>query len=114
MKKIAAIFLLLSVVLVGCEKEEDTDDHSDILLVFSSLTCGRDTIFTEDTTMLRAFASGYDLNYYWSVDKGDLLGSDSVVTYVATPCTIGENEIFCKVSDGNGQEITKSVIVTVF
>lgn len=113
MKRTLILFFLMSVVLIGCDRE-DPEDHSDIQLVFSSLCCGRDTIFTEDTTNIRAQASGYDLSYFWFVEKGDLLGSDSTVTYVATPCTIGENEITCTISDGNGEEITKSVIVTVF
>lgn len=107
-------FLLLGLLcLLSCRKEPDPDDHSSIPLVFTSLSCGRDTIFTEDTTSLEAKASGYELIYNWSVEKGDLLGSGNTITFVATPCTIGDNSIYCTITDGNGNEETKFVVITV-
>lgn len=113
MKQFTTFFFLFMLILVACGKEDDPEDHSDIPLVFESLTCGRELIFTEDTTRLEAIATGYEIEFFWEVEKGDLLGSGSVITYVATPCTVGENYIYCTIKDGNGNEETKHVVVTV-
>ena len=108
------VFGLLSCFLIfGCEPDEVPDNHDNDPIEFASLTSGREIIFIEDTTMLKAVAPGYELSFHWAVDKGDILGSGSEVTYVATPCTVGDNEIYCTVKSSNGKEETKHVIVTV-
>lgn len=110
-------FMLLlgfAMYLCGCNKDKLPDDQGDQLLVYHSLQAERDTIFTEDTTAIRALATGYNLEYHWFVEKGDLLGSGSEITFLATPCTVGENEIHCTIWDGNGQHIDKYVTITVF
>ncbi len=109
---IIAGFLSL-IVLLGCKKEDPPDNHDDDPIEFVSITSGRDIIFIEDTTKVTAKATGYELSYYWSAEKGDILGSGEEVTYVATPCTVGDNEIYCTVKSSNGKEETKYVVVTV-
>ncbi|MFC2121596.1 hypothetical protein ACFLTI_08380 [Bacteroidota bacterium] len=106
------ILIFICFLIINCKKE-NTDPDNNIPLVFSSLTAARDTIFIEDTTKITAFASGFNLTYNWYVLKGDLLGTGSQITYVATPCTIGDNDIICTVSDGNDNEEIKHVNVTV-
>lgn len=114
MKTRLIFFGVLGLLLVfGCEPEEPPDNHENDPIEFVSLTSGRDIIFIEDTTLLKASAKGYELSYYWSVEKGDILGSGNEVTYVATPCTVGGNEIYCTVKSSNGKEETKHVVVTV-
>lgn len=114
MKSVPFCLLLLTFTfLYSCKKEDPPDDHSDDPVEFISLTAGRNLIFTEDTTMIKAVATGYELSYHWSVEKGDLLGSGPQITYVATPCTLGDNQIFCTVKSSNGKEETRHVVVTV-
>ena len=114
MKKILVLLpVLISVFMFACEKEEPPDDHLDDPVEFVSLEAARTVIFIEDTTRVTAKATGYELSYHWSVEKGDILGSGSEITYVATPCTVGDNEIYCTVKSSNGKEETKHVIVTV-
>ena len=105
--------ILIPFLYMGCEKEEPPDDHSDDPVEFIALEAARTVIFIEDTTKITATASGYELSYHWSVEKGDILGSGNVITYVATPCTVGDNEIYCTVKSSNGKEETKHVVVTV-
>ena len=105
------VLLPVLVLFFACKPDHNGNDDP---LVYTSIHAARDTIFTEDTTRVWVEATGYELKFLWYVEKGDLLGSGAEVTYVATPCTIGVNEIFCTVRDGNGQEETKSVEVTVF
>lgn len=104
----------LTATFVDCDKKTPDEEEKDKPLVFISLQAGRNMIFTGDTTRIWSTASGYKITYNWFVEKGDLLGSGSVVTYVATPCTVGDNIVVCTVRDGNGQEITKKVVITVF
>ena len=92
--------------MASCDKEQPPDDHSNDPVEFSSLEAGRNLIMIEDTTRVTATASGYELSYHWSVDKGDILGSGKEISYVATPCTIGINQIFCTVKSSNGKEET--------
>jgi len=105
--------LILACCLIACDKNDPGNGNSDNPLVFNSLTCGRDTIFTEDTTRIRASASGDELIFEWFVEKGDLLGSGAEITFVATPCTIGNNDIHCTVKDVHGKSETRFVTVTV-
>lgn len=111
--KVFIISVLCLFALSACNKEEPPDDHSNDPVEFNSLVAGRDLIMIEDTTRVTATAEGYELSYHWSVDKGDILGSGNEITYVATPCTIGDNKIFCTVKSSNGKEATKYVTVTV-
>jgi hypothetical protein len=108
------VLLFFPVLVLSCKPEVIDPDGKDLPLVFSSLTAGRDTIFTEDTTRLQALATGYQLTFIWSVEKGDLIGSGEQIIFVATPCTVGNNLISCTVKDGNEQTVTKQVMVTVF
>lgn len=110
--RIAAL-CCLGLLFVFCGCQPDPVDNGDVPLVFTSLSCARDTIFTEDTTAIRATASGFDIEYHWFVEKGDLLGSGKEITFLATPCTVGENVITCTVWDGYGQHIEKNVVVVV-
>ena len=105
--------ILSAFLLCACTKEEPPDNHDDDPIEFVSLISGRDVIFIEDTTRVSATATGYELSYFWSVEKGDILGSGKDVTYVGTPCTVGDNKIFCTVKSSNGKEETKYVVVTV-
>jgi len=102
----------MSVSLINCEKKPE--EGKDTPLVFSDIQARRQMILAGDTTRIWATASGYQITYHWSVEKGDLLGSGSEVTYLATPCTVGDNTVVCKVMDGNGQEMTRQVVITVF
>lgn len=116
MKKNQHLVLLLAIIgclLSSCGKEDEPDHYPDIPITFTSLEAARSTIFTEDTTKLTATASGYDLTYHWYVEKGDLLGSGNQITFVATPCTVGVNDITCTVIDGNDKQKTLHVYVTV-
>jgi hypothetical protein len=106
--------LLIPLCCLFCEREDPDGGDKDAPLVFTSLQVGRDTIFTEDTTLIRATASGYKITYHWEVEKGDLLGSGPQITFLATPCTVGKNTVFCTVRDGNSKEITKQVEIIVF
>jgi len=108
-----SLFSLMFVLnLFSCK--DPGEEPENIPLVFSSIEAGRDTIFTEDTTRLRATATGNKLSYHWYVEKGDLLGSGAEIIFLATPCTVGNNTVFCTVQDGYQKEITKQVVITVF
>ena len=107
------VLLFGLIVVLSCEKEDIPDGNDKEPLVFTSLRAARSPIFTEDTTRITATASGYNLSYHWFVEKGDLLGTGSEITFVATPCTIGDNDIICTVKDGNNIEEIKHVTVTV-
>ncbi len=111
--KLFLLSLLVPLLFFACKKEEPPENHGNDPLEFISLVAGRNVIFTEDTTRITAVASGFELSYFWSVDKGDLLGSGEEITFVATPCTVGDNQIFCTVKSSNGREETKHVVVTV-
>lgn len=114
-----SVFKLLVLVLIPifffcCDHGIPPNGEEDTPLVFSSMQADRDTIFTGDTTLIRAIASGYKITFHWHVEKGDLLGSGDEVTFLATPCSIGNNIVNCTIRDGNANEITKNVTITVF
>jgi hypothetical protein len=55
---------------------------------------------------------GDELNYKWSTDGGDILGTGAVVNWAA-PQEVGIYHITVVAKDGHGREDTKSVILSV-
>jgi len=109
------IILILSLLLLNfCAKDENEDSGDpDQPLVFSSLEAERDTIESGESTKISAVASGYKIGYYWAATAGDILGSDSVVVYAASPCHIGKNKIICTVRDGKNASKSKEIFIVV-
>lgn len=94
----------------NCGKEEETPPDD---LVFHSLIAEKDTIAPGESTSLKAAATGNHLEYYWSATLGDIIGSGAEVTYVASPCAVGANEITCTVTSGNQNQI-KTIEIVVY
>ena len=118
LKKTYPIILLILALIVifnstSCEKDDDSDTSSQPL-VYTSLTTDNDTIFVGNTTIISANAAGYNLIFNWSASAGDIIGGGAQITYLATPCTPGDNTIICTVEDGNNASETKTIIITVF
>ncbi|MGM0621235.1 MAG: hypothetical protein ACQETJ_09345 [Bacteroidota bacterium] len=113
MKRILLTTLVLLSFLIlnySCAKEEvETPDD----LVFDSLISEKDTIAPGESTTVKASATGSNLEFFWSSTLGDIIGSGPEITYVASPCAVGTNEITCKVTNGNQSE-TKSIEIVVY
>ncbi|MFW5822621.1 MAG: hypothetical protein ACOCU7_04455 [Tangfeifania sp.] len=90
------------------EKTETPDD-----LVFQSLVAEKDTIAPSESTKIKATATGSRLEFFWSATLGDIIGSGPEVTYVASPCAAGSNEISCKITNGSQSE-SKSIKIVVY
>jgi hypothetical protein len=109
-KLILISFFLLSALFLACEKEkpENCDPVS-----FLSLTAESDTIESGGETAITALAEGEGLVYEWTKTLGVINGSGSTVTYVATPCAMGEVDVTCKVTDICGNSESKTVTIHV-
>lgn len=94
-----------------CSKEEEEQEIPPDL-VYYSLEAERDTIAPGGSTTVKASATGTKLEYYWSASLGDIVGEGAEVTYTASPCQVGENEITCRITNGNQSE-TKTVEIVV-
>jgi hypothetical protein len=105
-------FSVLFVLLASCEKESKTPDNC-IPINFISLEAENDTIESGSETGITAEAEGDGLIYEWTKTLGVIEGSGSQVTYIATPCAIGEIEVTCKVIDecDNSESMTVIIIV---
>ena len=113
-KNIPSLVLFILILFLSCSKEEiNNPDGEGQPLVFTSLIAGNDTIQSGETTKITATASGYKLTFYWSATIGDILGSGNEITYAASPCQAGSNQITCTVKDGNNNEKTKEVNIVV-
>ena len=115
MIKLVISLIFIGVFAVSCEKDNEninTDDPSQVL-VFSSLRSEKYSITAGESTKITATAAGYQIRYLWEASAGNIVGSGSEVTYVASPCHVGENEITCTVSDGNNKSESKSLTIVV-
>jgi len=115
MKNLIIIFIaILSVSLLfcNCSKTEEEDPPVEDL-VYHSLVSEKDTVLAGEETKITASATGSNLEFFWSASLGDIVGSGSEITYVASPCQAGKNEITCKITNGNTQSQTKSVFIIV-
>lgn len=121
MKKYLFIYLLLiGIAVASCKKEEPEPEQitnptpaPTPVFAFSSLSAENTTIPIGGTAKITASASGENLTYSWSASQGDILGSGSQITYGASNCCAGENEITCTVKDGNNNSDTKKITITV-
>ena len=111
-KLILISFFLLSAIFLGCEKEKDKPENCDPIN-FISLTAVNDTIESGGETGITAVAEGEGLVYEWTKTLGVINGSGSAVTYVATPCAMGEVGITCKVIDICGNSESRTVTIHV-
>jgi len=108
------LFLAISlVVFYSCNKDEDDNNNNGTSFAFTSLVAEHDTIMLDGSTLITATATGSGLTYTWSVAKGNIVGSGSQITYAATPCCVGNNELSCTVEDGDNNTLTRYVTVTV-
>jgi hypothetical protein len=105
-------FFLLSALFLACEKEKDKPENCDPIN-YLSLTAVNDTIESGGETAVVALAEGEGLVYEWTKTLGVINGSGSTVTYVATPCAIGEVGITCKVIDICGNSESRTVTIHV-
>ncbi len=106
------VLIIIVVFLIACNDEPGPEGNHEPLN-FISLTADQDTIEAGTNTGIVAEAEGYELSYHWSATSGSILGSGSEVTYAPGPCSVGENTITCKVTDGYGKSDTKSVTIVV-
>lgn len=109
---IAKSVLLLSVFAfaVGCTKKDATNSTL-------TLTAQQNNIAAGTTTKITAIVSNSqqccNLMYNWSVNAGNINGSNSEVTYTA-PAGVGQHTITCMAKDNCGKiSQSKSVIITV-
>jgi len=112
MKKIFVVFLLVFFI-ISCKKDHNDNTDDSTLNTFISLTAENDTISLGESTKIAAVIDGNNVSFSWSATAGDILGSGNEITYVAPPCTPGNNEITCTASASNNSETKKITIVVL-
>lgn len=85
--------------MAACDKNDPTPDENVEELVFELLSSNKDTLRNGEGATIQAIARGTKLVYQWRASAGDILGSGSTVSYVTTPCVVGNIEITCKIED---------------
>jgi hypothetical protein len=83
--------------------------------IISDLVASARKIDKGDTTFITCLASDPDddeLEYLWSTDFGQLIGSDTIIAWIA-PDSIGYYFIKCKISDNRGGEDIDSIGIVV-
>jgi hypothetical protein len=106
-----SFFLFLFFLVAESCSKEDINTPND--LVFQSLVAEKDTIAPGEKVKIKASATGSQLEYFWSVTLGDIIGSGAEITYAASPCAVGTNTVTCKINNGN-QSDTKTVEIVVY
>lgn len=84
--------------------------------VIEDLIASADKIDMGDTTIINCFASDPDgdlLEYFWSVDYGQVIGYDSTISWVA-PDSGGYFYVKCTVIDNRGGEAADSIGIVVW
>ena len=107
---ILAVFIALSIT--ACSKTENLVIKDSILTSFESLTAEKDTLKRGQSTEITARAEGYKIMFKWYATEGELLGSGSQITFVASPCCTGNSIITCEAIAANTSE-SKSITIIV-
>lgn len=114
MKNIYLLSVILLVLASTSCKKDKTDDGTDLPFNYDTLYANPDTFAPMAQTQLYAVATGSNLVYTWTATLGNLVGSSSSVTYIATPCMIpGQYDVNCKVNDSKGNEQTRTCTITI-
>jgi hypothetical protein len=112
--KIYQFVIFCAIILMNiysCKKDDKNNEQT--TLTFTELLAEKDTISPGQTTIITAIANGEGLSYLWSANAGDILGSGYKVTYVSTPCVLGNIDISCTVRDKGNQTLTKKITIVV-
>ena len=83
--------------------------------VIEKIESASQKIGLEESTTITCFASDENndqLEYSWSASDGDILGTDSIITWTA-PNSEGNYQILCQVNDGRGGIAEDSIIILV-
>ena len=107
---ILAVFITLSIT--SCSKTDNLIIKDSILTSFESLTAEKDTLKRGQSTQITARAEGYKIMFKWYATEGELLGSGSQITFVASPCCTGNSIITCEAIAANRSE-SKSITIIV-
>lgn len=116
MKKLIYLIVVMS-MLVACQPDyfETTEDIPTNTIDFERLEVSKDTAYMFDTIVVKAIASGENLNYKWQKNKGSLVpkADEPDISYFwGCPTCIGELTISCTVSNEFGS-YTKSINVYI-
>ena len=114
-EQITLSLVCLMILLAGCKNDEHGLECVDHPLHFMSLVVGQDTIEVGGSTTVTANAEGYELSYEWTASQGFIIPENeaSEVTYSASPCSLGEITITCKVTDACDHKETKRITILV-
>ena len=112
MKRSGIFILLVLFVFISCEQSNETPDDC-MPINFTGLTAENDTIGLGGETVITADAEGDGLLYEWTKTLGVIQGSGPSVTYVTTPCAVGEIEVTCKVTDRCDNSESRTVTIVV-
>ena len=113
-KTISIATMLTTMLFAACKKQTETQPQGATSTPFEykTLSAEKTTVTIGKTTKISATATGNGLTYTWSLNgTGDLIGSGYQITY--SPCCTGQNRITCVVKDSGGNQVSKSVIITV-
>jgi len=115
-RNITTLLVLLSVVILqSCYKEEVYDENPFLVkkrpLNYEALKPSNSSLFTGDTVMVEALASGDSLKYNWSSVSGKLIPQHSKAQFTCD--TPGNFDISCQITDKYGNTVTKQVSLLV-
>lgn len=104
---------------VYCDITDKYGNHSSktvlvnvaVELIFETINTSDTLIPLNHTTQLNALASGDGLSYNWTSSGGNLIFDKEVALFYAS--TTGKYVLTCVVTDKNGNQITRSLIVEV-
>ncbi len=112
LRVIAATAVVMALGLTGCGGGGGTANNAPVI---NSLTPAANNLWPGGSTTIACNASDADgdaLTYTWTANGGLIAGSGNTITWNA-PNATATYEVHCKVEDGKGGSVTRSVNVTV-
>ncbi|HNW75019.1 MAG TPA: hypothetical protein PKN44_15420 [Bacteroidales bacterium] len=110
MKRIYLLLGIMTALIVGCSKKENSNPSAEIKIV--SLTETVNPVIAYDTTIITVVATGENLKYGWVANHGKIKGSGTSVKYSACQSCRGMNTITCRVFNETG-EVSDTIMIRV-
>jgi hypothetical protein len=114
--KIASLLIVITLALMSCQEDSATENTVAEIegdFEFTSLTADNEEIYVGDNAVIKANVIGLGITYTWAATRGDIIGSGSEIRYAAAFCCIGNNTIYCKAEDNEGNTETKEINIYV-
>lgn len=111
-KQSQLLILMFTFIIPNMACDRNSDETDSFLESFDSLTINKKIVPAGETAIIKAYATGTNIQFSWKTSAGNILPSADSATYLPHACSAGNQTITCT-AQGTNKEEQKSVTIMV-